>query len=67
MECSLPSTIKINYIEIDKLYYTKFLGVIIDHKLNWKEHINLICKKVSRTIAVVVELPQAPEDDPQKR
>ena len=30
----LPCTVKISNIEIDRLYYTKFLRVVIDHKLN---------------------------------
>ena len=47
---SLPGTVKINNIEIDRLYYSKFLGVIIDHRLNWKGHIDFIGKKVSITI-----------------
>jgi hypothetical protein len=29
------------------------LGVIIDEKLDWKEHVNLICKKVSKGIGVL--------------
>ena len=32
--------IKINGINIERVYVTKFLGVLIDHQLNWKEHIN---------------------------
>ena len=34
--------IKINDISIERVYSTKFLGVLIDHQLNWKEHINYI-------------------------
>ena len=44
---------KINNIEIDRLYYTKFIGVVIDQKLNWKEHIDLNGKKVSKSIAII--------------
>ena len=43
----------INNIEIDRLYYTKFLGALIDHKLSWKEHIEFIGKEVSKTIATI--------------
>ena len=44
--------IKINGINIERVYVTKFLGVLIDHQLNWKVHINHICNKVSRNIAI---------------
>ena len=30
-----------------------FLGVIIDKKLNWKAHISLVCKKISKSIAIL--------------
>ena len=30
--------------------YTKFLGVWIDKKLNWKEHVNRVCMKLNRNI-----------------
>ena len=45
--------IKIDGINIERVYVTKFLGVLIDHKLNWKDHINHICNKVSRNIAII--------------
>ena len=32
---------------------TKFLGILIDDRLNWKEHISLICSKLSRCIAII--------------
>ena len=28
--------------KIDMVYKTKFLGVLIDNKLNWKDHIDMI-------------------------
>ena len=34
----------------------KFLGVIIDNKLNHKQHIHLICKKVSKSIGIFYRL-----------
>ena len=27
---------------IDKVHHTKFLGIIIDDNLNWKNHVNYI-------------------------
>ena len=32
---------------------TKFLGVIIDKKLSWKEHISYICGKVAKGIGII--------------
>ena len=45
--------VNINNVNIDRVFHTKFLGVLIDHKLNWKEHIDYICKKLSKSIAVI--------------
>ena len=47
-ENSLPNTVRINNIEIARLFYTKFLGVIIDHKQNWMEHIDFIGKSYKK-------------------
>ena len=34
---------------------TKFLGVIIDNKLTWKDHINYISGKMARGIGVIIK------------
>ena len=46
-------SITINEFEIERVYVTKFLGVFIDHKLNWKYHIENICTKISRNISII--------------
>ena len=53
--CCINSNIdiKIDDKSFDRVYSSKFLGVLIDHKLNWKEHVSLINAKVSKTIAVM--------------
>ena len=43
----------INGISIDRVYNTHFLGVTIDDKLNWKEHIKMIQSKLSKTTAII--------------
>ena len=43
----------INGISIDRVYNTTFLGVTIDDKLNWKEHIKMIQSKLSKTTAII--------------
>ena len=37
---------------IDRVYSTKCLGVIIDDKLLWHDHVDYVCKKVCAAIAV---------------
>ncbi len=39
--------------EIERVYENKFLGVIIDHKLCWKSHINHVKTKMSKSIAIL--------------
>ena len=31
-------------------------GVLIDYELSWKNHINLICLKISRTVGILAKL-----------
>ena len=38
---------------IDETGHTKFLGVIIDYKLNWKKHISYIIGKIAKWIGVI--------------
>ncbi len=35
---------------------TKFLGVMIDDKLNWKLHIAEICKKMARGLGALLRV-----------
>ena len=46
----------INNVEIEQLYENKFLGVIIDNKLNWKSHITNLRTKISKTVAVMYKM-----------
>ena len=38
----------INNNILERVYSTKFLGVIVNSKLNWNEHIKYIKKKMSK-------------------
>ena len=40
---------------IHEVYKTKFLGVIIDKKLTWKDHILYISNKISRGIGMIIK------------
>ena len=45
--------IKINDINIERVSYTKFLGVLLDENLSWCEHIRSIENKISRNIGIL--------------
>ena len=47
--------IKINLekFELERVKYTEFLGVIINEKLTWDDHISLVCNKVSKHIGIL--------------
>ena len=42
--------LEINGTQLDKVNFTKSLGVLIDENLTWSNHINTITKKVSSGI-----------------
>ena len=42
-------------INIEQVCKAKFLGIIIDEQLNWKEHILYISNKISKAIGVIVK------------
>ena len=44
------------YISLECKDYVKYLGILIDNKLSWKPHIDLISTKISRTIGLIARL-----------
>ena len=42
-------SISVNNCKIGMVYKTKFLGVEIDSKLNWKDHVGMVTSKLSKT------------------
>ena len=48
--------ITLNNIQIERLSHQKHLGIILDEKLNFKEHIDSTILKVNRGIAVLKKL-----------
>ena len=47
--CKKPTiNLKLNETKVDEKVVTKYLGVLIDNKLNWKSHIEHVKTKVSR-------------------
>lgn len=49
-------TIKIMDEEIKEKEYTKYLGILIDNKLTWKQHINHVNLKVTKGLAILYKL-----------
>ena len=45
--------LQIQNIDIEVTNKCKFLGVIIDDKLLWKDHINYISNKISKSIGIL--------------
>ena len=43
-------------VSLNKVTSTKFLGVIIDDKLTWKNHIDAVSKTISRNIGMLTKL-----------
>ena len=51
-----PVTILINKKAIEEKEYVKYLGVLIDCKLSFKQHITAVSKKIARTIGLMYKL-----------
>lgn len=45
----------INGVRIDKVEFSKFLGVTIDSKLSWEKHISYVKGKVARGLGILVK------------
>ena len=52
----MHTAVIINGISLERVSCTKFLGVFIDHKLTWKEHILYLKNKVSKCIAILCKV-----------
>ena len=46
-------SISINNCEIDMVYKTKLLGLVIDSKFNGKDHVAMVKSKLSKSIAIM--------------
>ena len=47
--------VKIHGVSVERVYVTKFIGVIIDSKLTWKPHVEYICKKLSKCAGIIAQ------------
>ena len=53
-------SIKIGESAIQRVSSTKFLGVVIDEKLSWANHVDIICNKLCKSIGVMYKLKSLP-------
>ena len=47
--------VKIDGHIIEQTFKIKFLGVIIDSQITWKNHINYICGKIAKGIGIIIK------------
>ena len=48
--------ITLNNVELERVEYTKFLGVLVQENLSWAAHVNYICNRVSKATALLAKL-----------
>ena len=53
---SLPIDISLENYSLDCVSSIKFLGVVVDNKLSWKNHIDNIHNKISRNVGIICRL-----------
>jgi len=58
--------ILINGQKVDQVKNTKFLGVVIDEKLNWAQHIEFVKSKISKGIGIICKARKALNSDTLK-
>ena len=44
------------FVPLECKNYVKYLGVLIDNNLTWKQHINLINEKIRKTVTIIARL-----------
>ena len=53
MNIELNMELHIGGQPIERVEHTKFLGLILDHKITWKNHINFIPNKIAKRIGII--------------
>ena len=51
-----PPTISLNNIQVKRASYQKHLGIILDEKLNFKQHVDNAISKINNVISVIKKL-----------
>ena len=50
------NNIYIDGTQIDTVYHTPFLGMIIDNKISWNGHIKYPCKQISKCVGLFLKV-----------
>ena len=53
-----PLVLNINNVQINLFESVRFLGLVIDNKLNFSNHINLVCAKLSKTAGILYKISE---------
>mgnify|MGYP007058289051 FL=1 len=56
MKPSKLFNLKIDGVNIKQVFTVRYLGVTFDSNLTWKNHINELCSKLSKTVGVISKL-----------
>lgn len=60
-ECTDNFVLYYNSDMIKRVTNTKFLGVMLDDKLSWNSHVNMLCNTLSRNIGILRKLKFLPK------
>ena len=52
----IPDTLQIENIIVNRITHTKYLGLIIDEKLSWNEHVNQLCIKLKSLFPIFYDI-----------
>jgi hypothetical protein len=55
-KCDTEMNIQLNHNTIQQVTHVKFLGLIIDQNLTWKNHINSVLKNIIKATALIAKL-----------
>ena len=53
---NVPFHLTINNVKIERITNVKFLGVLIDDNLSWKNHVEYVSSKISKCIGVIYRI-----------
>ena len=52
----LKLNLKINDQQLNREFFIKYLGVMIDSNLNWKKHAESVVKKIRRSVGILSKI-----------